>query len=216
MNDIWKTITCDTSNNSALDISSAYVSATASISDVRQDINNLEKYVKEKLSEPEVRLDQRTALDTKGRNIYALYYENGRKIGDKYIIPNIKRVEVYNNSTIKITFDNGDVQTATAQNGDEFSFETGVMICLTKEMLGKESSQILGKLIDYAAKIFNDAEKAKQKTAMEEAERLAIQQRQRARQEKRWAKKLAKARENRIQEMAEAIARANEILKTKK
>ncbi len=209
MDNIAKLIYADNavSTATATSISNEYTRAYA----VSCELENRLKRVEEKFSEPEVRLDQRTALDTKGRNIYALYYENGRKIGDRCIIPNIKKVEVYNVNTIKITFDNGDVQTATAQNGDEFSFETGVMICLMKEMLGKESSQILGKLIDYAAKIFNEAEKTKQKTALEEAERLAVQQRQRARQEKRWAKKLAKARENRIQEMAEAIARAKEM-----
>jgi hypothetical protein len=179
-------------------------------------LKELERFVEEKLSEPEVRLDQRTALDTTGKNISALYYEKGKKTGSKHIMSNIENVEVYNNNTIKITFANGDVQTATAQGGDEFSFETGVMICLMKEMLGKESSQILGKLVDYAAKIFNEAEKTKQKTAIEEAKRLVAQQRQRERQEKRWAKKLAKARENRIQEMAEAIVKANELMKIKK
>jgi hypothetical protein len=90
------------------------------------------------------------------------------------------------------------------------------MICLMKEMLGKEASQILGKLIDYTAKVYNDAERQKERKALEEAEQAEIKQRQRARWEKRWAKKLAKARENRIQEMAEAIIRANELSKTKK
>lgn len=165
---------------------------------------------------PEVRLDQRTALDTKGKSIMALYYENGRKTGSKSLMSNIEKVEVYNDNTIKITFANGDVQTATAQNGDTFSFETGVMICLMKEMLGKEPSQILGKLIDYSAKIFNDAEKAKEKTALEEAERLAAQKRQKERMDRRWAKKRAKDKENRIQEMTEAIVRANGILGIKK
>lgn len=184
----------------------------------KTDFEKLEKFVNEKFAEPEVRVDQRTALDTKGKNISALYYENGRKTGSKNLMPNIESVEVYNSNTVKITFTNGDVQTATAQDGDEFSFDTGVMICLMKEMLGKESSQILGKLIDYSAKVFNDAEKAKEKTALEEAERLAAQRRQKERSDRRWAKKRAKAKEARIQEMTEAIVRAGDIIgvKTKK
>ena len=184
----------------------------ASISpiDVCEDrIDNLKKYVDERLAEPEVRLDQRTALNTNGQNIEVIYYDKGKRTGCKTLLSNIRAVEIYNENTIKITFKNGNVQTATAQGGDEFSFETGVMICLMKEMLGKESSQILGKLIDYAAKVYNDAERKKTRKALEEAERTEIHQRQKARQEKRWAKKLAKERENRIQEMAEAIARAN-------
>lgn len=179
----------------------------------------LKRYVDEKLgekiAEPEVRPDQRTALDTRFKHIDAIYYENGRKTGSKELMPNIKSVDVYNNNTVKIVFANGDVQSATAQNGDEFSFETGVMICLMKEMLGKESSQILGKLIDYSAKIFNDAEKAKEKAALEAAERLAAQQRKKERMDRRWAKKRAAEKEARIQEMTEAIVRANDVLGVK-
>lgn len=179
-------------------------------------IDEVKRYVEERLAEPEVRLDQRTALNTNGQDIEAIYYDKGKKTGCKTLMSNIRSVEIYNECTIKITFKNGNVQTATAQGGDEFSFETGVMICLMKEMLGKESSQILGKLIDYAAKTYNDAEKKKAKKALEEAERAEIRQRKRARQEKRWAQKRAKAKEDRIQEMAEAIVRANKALKTKK
>ena len=191
--------------------------ASVSTIDVYEDrVDNLKKYVDERLAEPEVRLDQRTALNTNGQNIEVIYYDKGKKTGCTVLMSNIRAVEIYNENTIKITFKNGNVQTATAQGGDEFSFETGVMICLMKEMLGKESSQILGKLIDYAAKTYNDAEKKKAQKELEEAERAEIRQRKRARQEKRWAQKRAKAKENRIQEMAEAIVRANKVLKTKK
>ena len=204
--------------NNAYEISSisAVQNRYITIEDYKSDITNLKEYIEDRLAEPEVRLDQRTTLDTTGKNIKAIYYDKGRKTGDKTLMSNIRAVEIYNNNTIKLIFDNGDVQTATAQGGDEFSFEVGVIICLMKEMLGKESSQIIGKLIDYAAKIYNDAEKQKARKALEEAEQVEIKQRQRARQEKRWAKKLAKARENRIQEMAEAIVRANGLLKIKK
>ena len=182
----------------------------------REEIATIKETIDKMLAEPEVRLDQRTSLDTTGRSICVNYYDKGKKVNSKTLMSNIRAVEIYNDKTIKITFDNGDVQTATAQDGDEFSFETGAMICLMKELLGKESSQILGKLIDYTAKVYNDAEKKKTLKALEEAEKAEIKQRKKARQEKRWAKKLAKARENRIQEMTEAIVRANGLLKIKK
>ena len=210
-------------NNNVLEWANSNTAATAIASAAyvcdtfasKSDVDKLVKKFEEKFAEPEVRLDQRTALGTNGKNIAAIYYENGRATGTKNLMPNIEKVEVYNENTIKITFANGDVQTATAQNGDEFSFETGVMICLMKEMLGKEASQILGKLIDYSAKVFNDAEKAKERKATEEAERLAAQKRQKERMDRRWAKKRAKERETRIREMTEAIVRANGVLKTK-
>lgn len=194
-------------------VATSYVCNAVTHAELKQYVD---EKLGEKLAEPEVRLDQRTALDTRFKHIDAIYYENGRKTGSKELMPNIESVEVYNNNTVKITFANGDVQTATAQNGDEFSFETGVMICLMKELLGKESSQILGKLIDYSAKIFNDAEKTKEKAALEAAERLAVQHRKKERMDRRWAKKRAKEREARIQEMAEAIIRANYTIGVKK
>ena len=201
-------------NNYVLNVTSNSLSNLAYVNDTvsKTEFEKLEKYVEEKLAEPEVRLDQRTALDASHKAITALYYKDGKKTGSKYIMPDIKSVEVYNDNTIKITFANGDVQTATAQNGDEFSFETGTMICLMKEMLGREGSQILGKLIDYSTKIFNDAERAKQKAALEAAERLAAQKRQKERMNRRWEQKRAKEKEARIQEMAEAIIRANSVL----
>ena len=184
----------------------------------QEELKDLKKFVEDKFAEPDVRIDQRTALDTKGKSISALYYKDGRKNGSKVLMSNIESVEVYNGNTVKMTFANGNVQTATAQNGDEFSFDTGVMICLMKELLGRESSQILGKLIDYSAKIFNDAEKAKDRAALEAAEKLAAQKRQKERVDRRWDKKREKAREARIQEMTEAMIRANNIIgvKTKK
>jgi hypothetical protein len=186
----------------------------AELDSVIKRVENIEANSKE----PEVRLDQRTALDTTGNFITALYYKDGKKTCSKNIMSNIKSVEVYNENTIKITFANGNVQTATAQNGDVFSFETGAMICLMKELLGKEASQILGKLIDYSVKVFNDAEKAKSRKECEEAERLAAQKRQKARMDRRWAKKKEKEKEARIQEMTEAIIRAKSVSngKTKK
>ena len=196
------------------DASTSYCSAI-SMCATTDEVQSIKDYIDEKLAEPEVRLDQRTALDTRFKHIDAIYYENGRKTGSKELMSNIKSVDVYNDNTVKIVFANGDVQTATAQNGDKFSFETGVMICLMKEMLGKEPSQILGKLIDYAAKIFNDAEKTREKTALEAAERLAVQQRNKERMDRRWAKKRAREKEARIQEMAEAIVRANGIMNIK-
>jgi hypothetical protein len=192
------------------------IDTCVSVSTYRDEISSIKDYVENRLAEPEVRLDQRTTLNTNGQNIEVIYFDKGKRTGCKTVLPNIRSVEIYNENTIKITFKNGDVQTATAQGGDEFSFETGAMICLMKEMLGKEASQILGKLIDYTAKVFNDAEKERALKEFEATEQAEAKKRQRARQEKRWAKKLAKARENRIQEMAEAIARANEMLKTKK
>lgn len=174
-------------------------------------INSLQSTVEELTKKPEVRVDQRSALKVGSRQVSAYYYKDGFHTDDKYLIPAIKSIEVFNENTIKMTFMNGDVQTATVQNGDPYFFEDGLLRCITKEMIGKEGTAILSKLLSYATKVYKDAEADKKKKAEEEAAKKVTSEKNYQKLQKHWEKKRAKERENRIQEMAEAIARAREI-----
>ena len=80
-----------------------------------------------------------------------------------------------------------------------------------KEMIGKEGTAVLNKLLSYATGFYNKAEEDKHKAHLEEKERKARAEKNHKRQIARWEKKRAKEREQRIQEMAEAIARAKEM-----
>jgi hypothetical protein len=175
-------------------------------------ISSLESTVEAITKKPEVRADQRSSLKI-GRQVSAYYYENGFRTNSKDLIPAIKSIEVFNENTIKMTFVNGDVQKVTAQNGDVFSFEDGIVRCIAKEMIGKEGSSILNKLVSYATKVYNDAEADKKKKAEEEEKKRIASEKNYKKAKKHWAKKRAKERENRIQEMAEAIVRAKEMEK---
>lgn len=215
------TLKTDTNGNASLSFDSIsysdglntvvsnYVTTGSSISTLQSTIEEITK-------KPEVRVDQRSSLEVRGRQVSAYYYKDGFRTDSKDLIPAIKSIEVFNENTIKMTFVNGDVQTATVQNGDPYFFEDGLLRCMVKEMIGKEGTAVLSKLLSYATKVYKDAEADKKKKAEEEARKKATADKNYKKAQKYWAKKRAMERENRIQEMAEAIARANKQLKTKK
>lgn len=176
-------------------------------------IGSLQSAVDELTKKPEVRVDQRSALNIDKYMVYAYYYKDGFFTDSKRLIPAIKSIEEFNENTIKMTFVNGDVQTATVQNGDPYFFEDGLLRCIVKEMIGKEGTAILSKLLSYAIKVHRDAENDKMRKEWEEADKKAKAEKSYRKMQKRWEKKRAKERENRIQEMAEAIVRAEEMKK---
>lgn len=175
----------------------------------------LASFIDDREKKPEVRVDQRSSLEVIGRQVAARYYKDGFFTDEKNLIPAIKSIEVFNENTIKMTFVNGDTQTATVQEGDPYFFEDGLLRCIVKEMIGKEGTAILSKLLSYATDVYNKAEDDKKKAEEEEARKRAIAEKNHKRQVARWEKKRAKARENRIQEMAEAIVRAEHMKNTK-
>ena len=188
---------------------SNYVTSGYDICSVSK-VDTLESTIKELTKKPEVRAEQRSSLEISNK-IVAKFYKDGFSTDSKYLIPAIKSVEVFNNNTVKITFVNGDVQKATVQNGDTFSLEDGVLRCIVKEMIGKGGSSVLNKLISYAIKTYNDAEADKKKKAEEEEKKRIAAEKNYKKAKAHWEKKRAKERENRIQEMAEAIVRAKEM-----
>lgn len=173
-------------------------------------INSFESKIEEPVKKPEVRLDQRSSLNIDKR-VIAKYYKDGFFTHSKDLIPAIKSIEVFNENTIKMTFVNGDVQTATVQGEDPYFFEDGILRCIVKEMIGREGTAVLSKLLSYATKVYKDAEADKIKKAKEEAAKKVASEKNYEKAKKHWAKKRAKERENRIQEMAEAILRAEEL-----
>lgn len=178
------------------------VATTASISSIIEEITK----------KPEVRPEQRSAIEITER-VVAKFYNDGFFTDSKDLIPAIAGVEVFNENTVKVTFVNGNVQTATVQKGDTFSLEDGLLRCIVKEMIGKEGTAILGKLLSYATDVYNKAEAEKKQKAEEEEKKRITAEKNYEKVKKHWAKKRAMEREKRIQEMAEAIVRAKEMEK---
>lgn len=175
-------------------------------------VDTLKARVDELTREPDVRKDQRSALEITNR-VVAKYYKDGFFTTSKDLIPALKSIDVFNENTIKMTFVNGDVQTVTVQNGDPYFFEDGLLRCIVKEMIGQEGTAILSKLLSYATNFYEKAEADKAKNAKEAEEKKAAEEKSRKKLKKHWEKKRAKEREARIQEMAEAIIRAEEMKK---
>jgi hypothetical protein len=189
---------------------SDYVTSAYATSKV---IESLLDTVEQSEKKPEVRVDQRSALEVKGKQILAKYYKDGFQTDSKNLIPAIKSIEVFNENTIKMTFVNGDTQTATVQGNDPYFFEDGLLRCIVKEMIGKEGTAVLSKLLSYATKFYDKAEADKRKKTEEEARKKAKSEKNYKKAKAHWAKKRAMEREKRIQEMAEAIVRAEEMKK---
>lgn len=196
-------LTCDSISSSNC-IGYATSTAKSTIDDIINTVNK----------KPEVRLDQRSSLNVGPRQVSAYYYKDGFRTDEKVLIPTIKSIEVFDKKTVKVTFVNGNVQTSTVQKGDTFSLEDGLLRCIAKEMIGKEGSAILNKLVAYAVKTYNNAETEKKKKAEEEEKKRIASEKNYKKAKAHWAKKRAMERENRIQELAEAIVRAKKIEST--
>lgn len=184
-------------------------SAIGSVSRIDSLTDRIEAITKE----PDVRVDQRSSLKIGPRQVSAYYYKDGFRTSEKDLIPAIKSIDVFNENTIKMTFVNGDVQTVTVQNGDPYFFEDGLLRCIVKEMIGKEGTAILSKLLSYATKVYKNAEADKKKRAEEDEKKRIAAEKNYKKAKKYWEKKRAMEREKRIQEMAEAIVRAEEMKK---
>jgi len=176
-------------------------------------LSNITSAIEEATKKPEVRPDQRSSLEVEFGRIVARYYKDGFFDGSQDLIPAIKSIGVFNENTIKMTFVNGDTQTATVQGNDPYFFEDGLLRCIVKEMIGKEGTAVLSKLLSYATKFYDKAEADKKKRAEEEARKKAKAEKNYQKVKAHWAKKRAMEREKRIQEMAEAIVRAEEMKK---
>ena len=125
----------------------------------------------------------------------------------------IKDVEiVVPNKVVKVTFNDDTFEKAVCHEDDTFSLETAITICMTKHLLGGSGkfNNILAKGVKIVEDKVKAAEEAEKEKARIEAKRLKNHNK---RVEKR-KKKEADARKARIQETAEAIVLANEMMKT--
>lgn len=125
----------------------------------------------------------------------------------------IKDVEiVVPNKVVKVTFNDDTFEKAVCHEDDTFSLETAITICMTKHLLGGSGkfNNILAKGVKIVEDKVKTAEEAEKEKARIEAKRLKNHNKR----VERRKKKEAEARKARIQETAEAIVLANELMKT--
>ena len=125
----------------------------------------------------------------------------------------IKDVEiVVPNKVVKVTFNDDTFEKAICHEDDTFSLETAITICMAKHLLG--SSGKFNNILAKGVKIVEDKVKAVEEAEKEKARIEAKRLKNYNKRVERRKKKEAEVRKARIQETAEAIMLANEMMKT--
>ena len=128
---------------------------------------------------------------------------NGKSIVEA---TNFKKIEVYNDRVVKITFADGTYTKAVCSDKDVFCLDTGIMVCVMKKLFGgqKEGTKHIALMLDDAhtqmEKQINDKIEAENK-------RIAEKQKKRKAELKKAAKKM-KAKEEAIDIQKQAYIRA--------
>lgn len=150
-----------------------------------------------------------------GKNLVAGVFDNGNLVGCIEIMPNITDVKVISKDNrpqvIIVTFADNTKEKAVLDENDTYSLEQGISICITKKLLGKNTSygsSLYNKVIKHAINVMVANEKAAKdvKVAEDKAKEKAAKLNEKER--KRKAKRAASKREYEIEVQKEAYIRA--------
>ena len=115
--------------------------------------------------------------------------------------------------TTIVTFENYRTQTAYCDKDDIFNLETGITICVAKELMqrlyGENEDKNLNKIIRSGLHLYNKLDKLAQKVLKQLEEDERIEKNRKAKEQKRRLKRAEKKKEREIEILAEAIRRAN-------
>lgn len=124
------------------------------------------------------------------------------------IIPAIIKVKNVNDKVVIVQFADNTEEKAVLADGDTFSLEQGISICLTKKMLseltGGNGSSTYNKLIDFAVHKYEDMRDFEKR----EAERKVQEKEAKRTLEGKREKKRAKRKEKEIAEYTDILAQA--------
>ena len=167
-------------------------------------INNLEiKPIKEekkemlKIIDVKIGYEKRAVVDKTKRDT------NGNYLAHKEEFP----------VTTIVTFENGRTQTACCDKDDTFNLETGITICVAKELMqrlyGENKDNNLNKIIRSGLHLYKKLDKLRQAVQKQLEEDEKIIQNRKAKEQKKRLKRAEKKKEREIEILAEAIRRAN-------
>ena len=195
----WISIDTDLTSNQLNSIKVDTVTSVYNYIDTLADT-----YIKQEEKQPEVSEETKTELTIKNGKIYAKNYDKGFFKSEKMLIPDIKDIKVYNNTTVIIVFADDTKTVAVLDSKDEFNLEQGISICLTKKLLGDNGSSIYNKLINRAFEVKKQNEEAIQRAEQKKSDEIANREaaRKRLQQVKR------RKREEAIEIQKEAYIRA--------
>ena len=114
-----------------------------------------------------------------------------------------------------VTFENGNTQIAVCDENDEFNLETGISICVTRELMERlygmsiKYASPYNKIIRQGMKAYKNRCKIKKNNEKRIAEQKAIEKNKKIKEQKRREKRAAKKKEREIEILTEAMKRAN-------
>lgn len=115
--------------------------------------------------------------------------------------------------TTIVTFENKRTQKAYCDKDDTFNLETGITICVAKELMqrlyGENEDKNLNKIIRSGLHLYKKLDKLAQKVLKQLEEEKKAEKNRKAKEQKRRLKRAEKKKEREIEIMAEAIRRAN-------
>lgn len=159
--------------------------------------------IEQKIKKPDVDPTTKTELITKNGGIYVKHYKDGFFQHERWIMPDITDVRVYDN-TVVMMFADKTKTSAVLDAQDTFSVEQGIATCITKKLLGEDGSSLYNKLITRALKVIKKKQKADEDAKKKKEADKKARELKKARAERRKSKK----REESINTQAEAIKRA--------
>lgn len=136
-------------------------------------------------------------------NVNTVAKRNGKAVD---AATNFKKIEVYNDRVVKITFADGTYTKAVCSDADEFCLDTGIMVCVMKKLFGgqKEGTKLIASMLNNA-----HAQIEKQENEKIEAELKAVAEKQKKRKaELKEVAKAMKAKEEAIDIQKQAYIRA--------
>lgn len=162
--------------------------------------------------------ETKTQVDFTGGLISASFFSDGNQIGSEILMPDIIDVKAIGTVVI-VKFADGTEEKAILNIADAYSLEQGISICVTKKLLGRNTSfggSLYNKIIKRAISVKKENELklanaiAQQKAAIEKAEK------DEAKRKAYHAKIAAYKREEAIEIQKEAYIRAMKELKEEK
>lgn len=119
-------------------------------------------------------------------------------------IPHVKKVEIYNERVVKVTFVDDTFTKSVCSPNDRFDIDVGITICLMKRWLGKDGNKLYNNMLRDIHKTMEHNEKVKEKEAEEKRER----KRKQRKEELKKAAKKAKERQEQIDIQKTAVIEA--------
>ena len=185
--------------------------------------NATRSYIDDRIGEmiavPDVRPETKCKMVINAQEgaIFAESYDNRKLKSTRRVMPDIQDVRTIEQKiddhtsiarAIIVTFKDGTSTKATFADGDFYSEERGIAVCITKRLLGEHGSSLYNKIIRHAMRVKAENDEAAKRHAEEEV-RIANKLKKLA--AKRAARKIrreAAERESKIDMIAEAVLRA--------